>query len=244
VRESSGVATSSVYPGEFYTFNDSGDFARVFRFDSTGKVMREYRIRNAKNIDWEDMAGATLGGKPYLFVGDIGDNSGRRSFITIYRVPEPTSRRVSADQTYTLSYPDGAHNAETLLVHPITGDITIVTKASTHPAGVYFLPRPAKTGPYLLQKLGEIDIASTFGAGKLVTGGAWSHDGRHVVLRTYLAAYEYPAADPKSWFNENPVRITPNLELQSEGITYSQNDDALITTSEGSPCPVSIIPIE
>ncbi|MEA2553065.1 MAG: hypothetical protein QOJ65_1241 [Fimbriimonadaceae bacterium] len=244
LKESSGVAPSQLDANAFYTHNDSGDSPRFFKFVRSGKILKEYKLRDAKNLDWEDMASATLGGKPYLFIGDIGDNAGRRQSITVYRVAEPTGSKARVDQTYTLTYPDEPHNAETLLVHPSTGDITIVTKASLHPQGIYYLPRPRRSGAYVLKKIGDISIDSNMRAGKLITGGAWSQDGKHVVLRTYFAGYEFPGDDPMHWFEKSFVNVPTNLEFQGEAITYTLDGKALITTSEGSPCPVSEIPIE
>lgn len=240
VKESSGVAPSQKDGKVFYTHNDSGDSARFFKFTLDGKVQREYRVTNATAVDWEDMSSATLDGKPYLFFGDIGDNAGRRSSIQIYRVPEPGKRRrVKADMILDLQYPDGSHNAEALLVHPSTGDITIVTKTSSYPAGVYFLPRPLQGGSYTLRKLGEVSIESTIKAGKLITGAAWSPNGRAVVLRTYLGAYLFAADDPLSWFKHAPTLVRTNFDLQGEGIAFTRDGKSLITTSEGSPCPLS-----
>jgi len=244
IDESSGVAASFVSPGDFYTFNDSGDSARFFKFDAKGKILAEYKVPNAVNVDWEDMAAAKLGGRPYLFFGDIGDNAGKRKSIAVYRVPEPTGNSAQADEIIELKYPDEPHNAETLLIHPKTGDITIVTKASLHPAAIFYLPCPHASGSYVLKKLADIDVNAIMREAKLITGGAWSHDGKHVVLRTYLGAYEFPVRDPMKWFESTPIRVQTNLEMQGEGITYTLDDKALITTSEGSPCPVSIIPLE
>ena len=69
-------------------------------------------------------------GRPLLYVGDIGDNASRRASIDVYRVPEP---RVGAAASapaarLRLRYPDGAHDAEALLVDPLRGDLVIVTK--------------------------------------------------------------------------------------------------------------------
>ncbi len=244
IDESSGVAPSFLSPDDYYTFNDSGDSARFFKFDQRGTILGVYSVPNATNVDWEDMASARLNGHPYLFFGDIGDNTGKRKSIKIYRVPEPTGTQCRADEIIELKYPDGSHNAETLLVHPKTGDITIVTKASLHPAGIYFLRCPKTSGSYVLQKLADIDVNAIMREAKLITGGAWSHDAKHVVLRTYLGAYEFPVSDPMKWFVSTPIRIQTNLEMQGEGITYALDDKALITTSEGNPCPVSIIPLE
>ena len=244
IDESSGVAPSFLSPGDYYTFNDSGDCARFFKFDQHGAILSVYQVPNATNIDWEDMASAKLNGQPYLFFGDIGDNAGKRKSIKIYRVPEPTGTQCHADEIIELKYPDGSHNAETLLVHPKTGDLTIVTKASLHPAGIYFLPCPKASGSFVLQKLADIDVNAIMREAKLITGGAWSHDCKHVVLRTYLGAYEFAVQDPMKWFVSPPLRIQTNLEMQGEGITYALDDKALITTSEGNPCPVSIIPLQ
>lgn len=243
ITESSGIAPSLLEDNVYYTFNDSGDTARFFKFNSKGQVLHTFAVPNATNVDWEDMAAAKLDGKPYLFFGDIGDNAGRRSSITIYRVPEPTGSDAPADQIYTLKYPDGSHNAETLLVNPLSGDITIVTKAALHPAGIYFLPHPVQSGTYGLTKLTDIDVNAYMREAKLITGGAWSQDGRYVVIRTYLGAYEFSGDNPLAWFEEKPRFVRTNLELQGEGITYTRKGDAFVTTSEGSPCPVSIIPI-
>jgi len=244
ISESSGVAPSQRSDDIFYTFNDSGDSARFFQFDRKGKVLNVFNLSAAKNVDWEDMASATLDGQPYLFFGDIGDNAGVRKSLTLYRVKEPTGSSASVDQTITLKYPDEPRNAETLLVHPKTGDITIVTKASSHPAGIYFLKRPRRSGTYTLTKLADIDVNAMMREAKLITGGAWSQDGKYVVLRTYLGAYEFSATKKDNWYEETPTLVHLNLEMQGEGITYTRKGDALITTSEGSPCPISIIPIK
>ena len=85
----------------------------------------------------------------YLYIGDIGDNSERRSEIIVYRVPEPTITAADASSTKSkprvtesaeaihLRYPDGKHDAETLMVHPVTGSLFIVTKVVFSNPGVY-----------------------------------------------------------------------------------------------------------
>jgi hypothetical protein len=244
VTESSGIAPSQISDNAFYTFNDSGDSARFFKFDRSGKVVAVFSVPNAANVDWEDMASATLRGKPYLFFGDIGDNGGVRKTITVYRVPEPRGTSARADEILTLKYPDEPRNAETLLVNPKSGDITIVTKASLHPAGIYFLKNPGRSGTFMLTKLADIDLNATMREAKLITGGAWSQDGAFVILRTYLGAYEFHASDMTKWYEAPPTRVHLDLEMQGEGITYSRDGRSLLTTTEGSPCPVSIVAIE
>lgn len=247
IRESSGVAPSLTQPGAYYTHNDSGDRARFFRFDESGKVA-EFDVRNARNVDWEDVASAKLDGKPYLFFGDIGDNSGRRKEIKVYRVPEPSGEggTVAADEMYTLRYPDEPHNAETLMVHPVTGDIYVVTKASKRPAMVFKGLRPKGSGNLALRLIGSLELGGSIRESRTVTGGAISPDGKRVVLRTYLGAYEYepPESGFDKWVGRAPKPVPTNLEAQGESITYKPDGSGFVTTSEGLPMQVSEIPVK
>ncbi len=246
LTESSGIAPSRVRPGVFYTHNDSGDTARFFAFTLDNPKLEEFDVENAEARDWEDVATATVKGKSYVYCGDIGDNKEKRKAIHIYRVPEPKSGggKVAADQDLELAYPDGAHNAETLLVQPETGDITIVIKSQNKTSGVYFLPAPRRSGSFELKKIGEIDLELALSPARLITGGAISADSKHLVLRTYLAAYEFEVpARFNDWVRSKPRVVALNHDPQGEGITYRLDGKCLVTTSEGTPCPVSEIPL-
>src|SRR5262249_9771285 len=140
----------------FWTHNDSGDGPFVYAFDRQGKHRGVWRGAGAKAIDWEDMAvgPGPKRGQSYLYLGDIGDNSKSRSEIVVYWVPEPriigsdssstvkNPRETEAADIIRLSYPDGKHDAESLLVHPATGDLYIITKTRGTAAGVYKLKAP------------------------------------------------------------------------------------------------------
>ena len=64
-----------------------------------------------------------------LYVADIGDNNGRaqlRSRLLLFANPRANGLTVSY-HAYDFRYPDGPHNAETLLVND-SGRLFIVTK--------------------------------------------------------------------------------------------------------------------
>src|SRR5215203_3469950 len=141
VTESSGLAASLCQPNVYWTHNDSGDDAFIFAMSPTGKSLGTWRVSNARNIDWEDMASYKTGdGTCYLYIGDIGNNKLDRPELKIYRVREPTlsnerstSNEKSPQQTQpaevvTFKYSDTPHNAETLMVQPKTGDVYVLTK--------------------------------------------------------------------------------------------------------------------
>lgn len=242
INESSGVARSNAFPGWYYTHNDSGDTARFWKFDLTGKIVGPYTILGAKAFDWEDMASARVGGNNYLYFGDIGDNLAQRKSIQIYRVEEPSgpAGSISKVDILELQYPDGARNAEALLVES-SERITIVTKTSKNPAKIYYVDLPKSTEVNKLSEAGSLSVGTAMDATRQITGGDVSADGKYLVLRTYTAAYEYQNAT--SWWKVKPKEIRTAAELQGEAIAYSLDGKDIVTTSEFAPCLVSKIAI-
>jgi hypothetical protein len=79
INESSGLAASACSDDYFFTHNDSGDGPRVYAVDRRGKTLTVFTVQGAESLDWEDMArGPGPGGKPALFLADIGDNAAIR----------------------------------------------------------------------------------------------------------------------------------------------------------------------
>ena len=121
------------------------------RSTSRANSLGTWKVPNAKNVDWEDIAAyKDKAGKCFLYIGEIGDNKTKRHEHTVYRVAEPvivpensnSNRKAPLDRPrmprcFDFTYPDYDQDAETLMVHPKTGDIYVVTKRVSGPAGVY-----------------------------------------------------------------------------------------------------------
>ena len=98
--------------------------------------------RGARAVDWEDIAigPGPKRGRWYLYIGDIGDNERRRGEVVVYRVEEPRTAACKAESStgrataIRLRYPDEPHNAR-LLVHPVTGDLYLISKAGNGDPG-------------------------------------------------------------------------------------------------------------
>jgi hypothetical protein len=256
IKESSGIAASSRNPGLYFTHNDSGAGPFVFVFDRQGKHHGVWRVEGAQARDWEDMAigPGPARGESYIYLGDIGDNERRRDEIVIYRVREPvigseslsstiqSPRKTEPADLIRVRYPDGKHNAETLLVHPVTGDLYIVTKVRGASARVYKLAAPApKSGVATLAFIGEFRFPNMFVG--FITGGGISPDGRRVVLCDYLGACELILPDnPGAAFDEiwkqPPATVDLGSRKQGEAVCYRADGLALLATSEGVPCPL------
>jgi len=225
IDESSGLGTSSYGDGIVYTHNDSGDTARFFAVNSSGATVAIYTLKGATAHDWEDMdTGTDASGKPVLYFGDIGDNSAKRTEIDVYQVPEPRGPSANVPWIrYRFAYPDGPHNAETLMVDPHTHRIFIASKAAIGDGLLY--EAPAVLSTTAMNELAIVVPQRT--VPMLTTSGDISPDGKLMVLLTYFAAYW--SAGVNGELHEFPV----TEQRQDEAIAFTRDGKSVLVGSEG-----------
>ena len=245
LAESSGVAPSLRAPGTFWTLNDSGNPPELFRFDLDGRALGRCAIRGVENRDWEDLASGPCpgGAGPCLYIAEIGDNQRRYPWAAVYAVPEPEGDEpVAPVATWRARYPAAPRNAETLLRDPGSGRLYLVTKEKSGQSEVWRFPEAPGEKPGLLEKIADIALPGDADEFRQATGGAWSADGRRVVVRTYVIAWEgdVDPAHPEAFWADPPRRAWLAPEAQGEGIAYLP-DGALLTTSEGAPMAVDLV---
>jgi hypothetical protein len=255
IDESSGIVASRANPGVYWTHNDSGGGPYIYAFDSRGTRLGVWRVTGATARDWEGIAAGPGPQRDtnYLYIGDIGSNSEKRSELVVYRIPEPVIKPADANsrkgkplateaaEGIRLRYPDGKHDSEALLVHPVTGNIYIITKTAFANPTVYEAATPLDTvAVTTLIRVGELKVPSLFGG--IITGGDISPDGRRVALCDYIQGYEIVLPDAREQFDriwKQPLRtIALGRREQGEAIGYRLDGKALLATSEGLPAPL------
>lgn len=211
---------------------DGGSRAQLYKLDADCNVV-ETRSAGIDPFDVEDLARGPDGA---LWAGDVGDNDLARSTVAVIVLPAAGDARL-----HRLTYPDGPHDAEALLVDA-DGRPIVITKEVGKPAGVYrtALP-PDGTGPTPLLRVGEVTLPASEtvggpigGAGsRVVTGAAVTADGRVVALRSYTDAWLYPVSggDLVGALAGAPVQVPLPDEPQGEAIAF-QRDGTLISGSE------------
>lgn len=185
--EVSGMAVTPAGPA---VVDDSGNATVVYTLAPNCSVASARSV-GVSGRDVEDLARSADG---TLWLADIGDDDRRRTTIALIRLPVRGSASVRR-----LVYPDGPHDAETLLLPP-DGRPVIVTKDLGGRSGVYATDAPPTgSSPTPLRHVDELVVplsgsdggpAGPFGRG-LITGGALSADGRVVAVRTYTDAWLY-----------------------------------------------------
>ncbi len=236
ITEASGVAASRVHDGVYYVHNDSGDTPRFFAIDDAGNDLGSYIVDAAAAVDWEDIATGPCGdgtADNCIYIGDIGDNAEVRGSYTIYRVREPVSISVGSQnvtaEALPFTYPDGSHNAETLIADQSTGELFIVTKPDAGAPALYRFALPLTPGS-TLAKEGDVQIPTGI---SLVTGGSASDVG--VLLRTYTNVILYDIGGDITTRLSNPgCAVSAPSELQGEAVAWKADGVGYVTVAEGA----------
>lgn len=213
IDESSGLV---VRDGRLFTVNDSGDGPYLYEVDlRTGRTSGVTTFAAEDPTDDEALAPGRGG---VVWVGDIGDNRRSRGSVRVYRMVPPRAGGSVEAAWSDLVYPDGPHDAETLLVRPQTGRLFVVTKSFTG-AVVYQAPMHLQPGQtYQLERVGSVP--------GLLTDGTFLPDGRHVLVRGYggAAVYTFPGF-------EHVADVALPRQEQGEGIAVDGH--TIYLSSEG-----------
>lgn len=174
------------YNNTLITHTDSGGKAQLYEINATtGAITRMVDITNATNVDWEDIAQDAA----YIYIGDIGNNSGNRTDLKIYKISKSdynTSDGKVTAEIISYSYADQLDftpspnmtnwDAEGLISY---GDrLLIFTKNWVdHNTNVYAIPKTSGTHSAVL--------VSSYNTNGLITGADSSPDEKVIYLIGY-----------------------------------------------------------
>lgn len=197
LRESSGII---FFNDKLVSHNDSGNKNKLYELDTiSGTVTRTITITNARNVDWEDMAQDDT----HIYVGDIGNNSGKRTDLKIYKIDksEYLSATEIAAEVINYSYSDQRDfssnfnntewDAEALISYD--KDHLIVFTKNWVNGRTKAYPIPKKIGTYSVSPL-----PSTLNSEGLITGATYNPYTEKVYLIGYSSLLQ-----PFVWVSEN-----------------------------------------
>jgi hypothetical protein len=232
-NELSGLVRSRSQADLLWSHDDSGAGPILYGLGTDGRVAAKPTVTGAQAVDWEDIA---AGPGPLLYIGDTGDNDRDRSSIDVYRVREPRAgdATTAPAERLRLHYPDGPHDAETLLVDPLRGDLIVVTKtvggASAYRTSAR-LPAGSETTLGAPRPVAGVSFA---------TGGDVSADGRIVAVRGYgtVAVWRRRGRERLTTTLARAPCVSPTSLLgegQGEALALDRRGRSFITVAEGTP---------
>ena len=185
VKETSGLF---FHHGRLWTHNDSGGKPVLYGLDTTTfEVVQRLTLVNAKNKDWEDVC--TDGENVY--VGDFGNNKGRRKNLRIYTfpltaIPEEGDANIRVDsirfrfgdQT-DFKYEKHAHDFDCEAMFAHDGYLYLLSKGwATGTTRLYRLPKTPGT------QLAE--VVNGFNSQGLITGADYDRESGILAIVGYV----------------------------------------------------------
>lgn len=153
-----------------------------------------------------------------LYIGDIGDPNKERENIVVYRLESLLLGQPSYYSRWTLTYPDGPHDAATMMISP-RGNIWVITKDAN--AALYYAPAPGESGELLLE---YVTAAPPY-----VTDGTFIGPTT-AILRSYNAIYTFNMTEYYI-----TAQATAPAQPQGESITESLDGDGMMLGSRDDP---------
>ncbi|RLD19529.1 MAG: hypothetical protein DRI69_08155 [Bacteroidetes bacterium] len=234
--------------------NDRGGKARLYEFDiKTGHKIRTIEIDHAKNRDWEDITSDA----EYIYIGDFGNNRGRRERLKVYRIkwPEKGSERISVRaEKIRFTYADQTdfekrknHNYDCEAVISFGDSLYLFTKNRAD----------GRTNVCALSKTpGEYvtTVTQTFDTDGLVTGADIFENGKLKMLsligynksdNTYMPfIWTFTKFNDADFFSGNAERVDLPMHIQTEGISFVKSKKILFTNEEGKDNPSSLYQVK
>ena len=239
LEENSGIQSYDI--NSFWTIEDGGNKDVIYKVNFKGKISKKFKVKNAKNNDWEDLA-KDLNGN--LYIGDFGNNGNGRKNLAIYKVPNPELEKgdkIEAEKI-SFSYPEQKkfppkkqnHYYDAEAFFHWNGFLYIITKNRTRPyngkALIYKVPDTK--GKYKATLVGEFIICKDQNTCS-VTGADISSDGKTIALLTYGYLILITDFSFDDFSKGKQQQIDLEVRTQLEAVCF-KNDSTLLISDEKS----------
>lgn len=237
LRENSGMAMFGA--NSVWMVEDSGNKDIIYEVDFNGDILTEFKVKNAKNEDWEDLTSDEEGN---LYIGDFGNNDNRRKDLVIYKVPNPNmepgdkidAERIEFRYPEQKAYPpdkeDRVYDSEAFF--HLNGFFYIFTKNRADPflGEVSIYRVPAVVGKHNATLLGTITTCDDWDSCQ-VTAADVSPDGKTVVLLGYGKLWILTDYKNDAFGDGRFTEIDLGVRTQLESVCF-KDDHTLLLSDE------------
>ena len=228
IKESSGIETGNK-PGIYFTHNDGGNDAELFRIDESGKLLATLPVSGAQNIDWEDITKDNQGN---IYIGDTGNNNNKRTHLQIYKLRQGDPAQVS---TINFEYADRKAGTADKSNYEFDCEALFWYRSK-----LYLITKDRDTG--MIAKLYELPdqpgehearYISQYEVNAPVTAADISPDGKTLLLLSKGAIHLFPVSGSTNFFKSKMQTYDLGKVGQTEAAVFTDNKTILITSENG-----------
>ncbi|GMN09876.1 hypothetical protein MTsPCn9_19190 [Croceitalea sp. MTPC9] len=239
LEENSGI---QFYPDNtIWVIEDNGNKDEIYGLNLKGKIVKEFKVKNAKNRDWEDLTRDINGN---LYIGDFGNNGNDRKRMTIYKLPNPKKEpgeKIDAEKIEFV-YPEQKKFPpkkeklyyDTEAFFHWENALYIITKNRTRPydgkALIYKVPD--KKGNYEAELVGKFIVCKDQDKCS-ITSADISSNGKKIALLTYGYVLIITDFEFDDFSKGKKQQIELGARTQLEAVCF-KNDSTLLISDEQS----------
>ncbi|WP_297762002.1 hypothetical protein [uncultured Muriicola sp.] len=234
-NENSGITT--LENDKIWLIEDNGNDDVIYEVSTKGARLREFKVKNAKNDDWEDL---TKDDKGNLYIGDFGNNDNNRKDLVIYKIPNPTiepgdkieAEKINFKFPEQKEYPPipSQRKYDTEAFFHLDDVLYLITKDRSNPfygeALIYTVP--AKAGNYDAKLVGTFKTCNKFTTCQ-ITSAAISPDKKKIVLLGYGSLWLITKFDLPNFSKGTVQFIDLGVRTQLEALCFKDNSTMLLS---------------
>lgn len=222
INENSGLV-KAWQDGYYWTHNDGGGNPELYMLNAKGQLFDTLEVKNAINVDWEDLAKDSKGS---LYIGDFGNNSNKRENLSIYKRSSSTVEKINfkyLDQTFEK---DEARVFDCEAFFWFNNSLYLFTKSWEKGKKLTKIYKvPDVVGDYSVPPIDQTILKTP------VTGADVSPDGSKFALITYGKIFIYGIENQAINFKK-PIKCIKIGKNQTEAIVFENNNKIVFTNEQ------------
>jgi len=204
-----------------WVIEDAGNKNVLYGLNAKGKIVKEIKITNAKNTDWEDLASDSLGN---IYIGDFGNNSKKRKSFRILKVVDPEKASAEINSKHiNFTLPEDIKTQDFEAFFLLKNFFYIFSKNNKH--GKLFKV-PNSIGDHEATFITDFNLK---GKNNAIT--STDHYKSRVVLLNHDKVWLLSNFIDDDFFNGDILVLELNHKSQKEGVCF-KNDSTLTITDE------------
>ncbi|PCJ95506.1 MAG: hypothetical protein COA50_09935 [Flavobacteriaceae bacterium] len=238
LEENSGIV--SYGKSHVWIIEDGGNPDEIYKVGFNGKILKDFKVENAKNQDWEDLTKDKEGN---IYIGDFGNNFNDRENLVIYKLPNPEKekgKKIHAEKI-KFNYPEQKkfppkntellYDAEAFFHH--NDSLYIITKNRTRPFDgrtmVYKVP--ATKGNHNAKLVGSFITCLDYKSCQ-VTSADISPDGKKIAVLGYGKLWVFTDFSMVDFTKGAMKTIDLETTTQLESVCFKNNTTLLLSDEE------------
>lgn len=224
-----------------WAIEDGGNKDEIYKVDFNGDILKTFEVKNAKNIDWEDITKDQNGN---IYIADTGNNGSDRKNLVIYKIPNPELEKgdkIDAEKI-EFYYPEqkkyppkkSKRNYDVEAVFHFKNKLYLITRNRAHPfdgnASIYTIPD--SKGRYAATLVGSIKICEDWKTCQ-ITAIDISSDAKKIVALSYGKLFVFTDFTFDDFSKGTMKTIDIGARTQLESICFV-NDSTLLLADEVS----------